>query len=135
MRRRVLALAVSTLLLLGVAYAQDDPFPRMVGTWQGKLEVRDDPDKTLVIRSVVRERDVWVANVEYGSTGKSLQTLPARMERQRGTPTLTFPTSATSKVELELVSERELRGLLKVSDGSGSWVARKLSLKKTSDKP
>jgi hypothetical protein len=97
--------------------------------------VREEPDRTLVIKSIVREGDVWISNVEFGPTQKSLKTLPARIERQRGTPTLTFPVSATTKVELQLVSERELRGMLKVSDGSGSWVSRKLSLTKTSDKP
>jgi hypothetical protein len=130
-----LAIVVSTLLLFGVAHAQDEPFLKMVGTWQGKLDVREEPDRTLVIKSIVREGDVWISNVEFGPTPKSLKTLPARIERQRGTPTLTFPVSATTKVELQLVSERELRGMLKVSDGSGSWVSRKLSLTKTGDKP
>jgi hypothetical protein len=48
---------------------------------------------------------------------------------------LTLAMSTTSKVELRVVSEHELRGVLKISDGSGSWVGRKMLLQKTSDKP
>jgi hypothetical protein len=132
---RAVAIGVSVLLMLGVAQAQDEAFQKMIGTWQGTVDVREDPERTLVIKSVVREGDVWIASIDYGPTGKRLSALQARVDRQRGTTSLAFPTSTTSKVELQLVSERELRGLFKVSDGAGSWVGRKMLLQKTGDKP
>jgi hypothetical protein len=132
---RALAIAASILLMLGVAGAQDEGIQKMVGRWQGKVDLREEPERTLVIKSVRQERGVWIASIDYGPTGKSASALEARIERERGTPTMTFAMSTTSKVELQLFSERELRGVLKVADGTGSWVTRKLSLQKTGDKP
>jgi hypothetical protein len=133
-RIRAFAVAILVVLALGVAHAQDQPFQKMVGTWKGKLDVHDDPDQTLVIKSIAREGDIWIANIEYGTTGKPLSAMPARVEKQGSATTLSFPISTTRKVELSLISERELRGLLKISV-DGSWVGRKLVLQKTADKP
>ena len=136
LRAQALAIAASILLALGVAHAQDESPQKMVGTWLGKVDVHDEPERTLVIKSITREGDIWIAGIEYGPTGKKLSFLAARVEKQRGATTLTFPVSATSKVELSLISERELRGLLKIStEGEGSWVGRRMRLQKTSDKP
>jgi hypothetical protein len=131
---RVLAVAVATLLAFGVAHAQNEAFQKIVGTWTGKLDVHDEPERTLVIKSVTREGEIWIASIEYGPTGKTLSPLSARVDRQRGATTVTFPLSTTRKVELSLVSERELRGLLKIS-AEGGWVGRKMVLQKTGDKP
>jgi hypothetical protein len=106
----------------------------MVGLWQGKVGCAR-PERTLVIKSVALERGQWIATIDYGPTGKSLSSLEARIERQLATPTMTFAMSTTSKVELQLYSERELRGLLKISDGTGSWVIRKMTLWKAGEKP
>ena len=125
---------ISVALALGVAYAQEPSVQKMIGTWKGKLDVHDDPDQTLVIKSIVQEGGIWIANIEYGPTGKTLSAMPARVEKQGGATTLSFPLSATRKMELSLISERELRGLLKISV-DGSWVGRKLILQKTPDKP
>jgi len=133
--RRAVAVGVVALLMLGVAQAQDQAVQKLVGTWEGKVDVRDEPGRTLVIKSVAQERGQWIANIDYGTTGRTMNELQARIEQQRGAPTLTFASSPTNKVELQLISDRELRGILKVSDGAGSWVARKMALKKTSDKP
>ena len=135
LRARALAVGVSILLMLGVGHAQDETIQKMVGSWQGKVDVRDEPERTLVIKSVALEGGQWIANIEYGTTGKSVNALQARIEQQGGAPILMFASSTTNKVELQLISERELRGLLKVSDGTGSWVARKMTLQKTSDNP
>src|SRR5262245_2045484 len=132
---RALVIAASVALMLGVAGAQDESVQKMVGSWQGKLDVREEPERTLLIKTVNLERGVWIANIDYGPTGKSLSSLQARIDGQHGAPTMTFATSTTSKIELQLVSERELRGVLKVADGTGSWVTRKMLLLKTGDKP
>jgi len=129
------AIVVATLLALGVAHAQDESVQKVLGTWKGKVELLDEPERTLVIKSVTRAGDIWIASVEYGTTGQKLGAFEGRVQKQRGGTTLTFPISTTRKVELSLVSDTELRGLLKVSDGEGSWVGRKMRLQKTGDKP
>jgi hypothetical protein len=131
---RALAIGVAVLLMLGSAHAQDETIQKMVGLWQGKVGCAR-PERTLVIKSVALERGQWIATIDYGPTGKSLSSLQARIERQLDTPTMTFAMSTTSKVELQLYSERELRGLLKISDGTGSWVIRKMTLRKAGEKP
>jgi len=133
-RARVFAIALAVLSAVGSAHAQDASFQKLVGTWKGKVDVHDEPERTLVVKSVSREGDVWIATVEFGPTGKPLSLFPARVEKQGGGTMLSFPISSTRKVELSLVSERELRGLLKIS-AEGSWVGRKMALTKTSDKP
>jgi hypothetical protein len=132
---RALAIGVAVLLMLGSAHAQDETIQKMVRLWQGEVDVHDEPERTLVIKSVALERGQWIATIDYGPTGKSLSSLEARIERQLDTPTMTFAMSTTSKVELQLYSERELRGLLKISDGTGSWVIRKMTLRKAGEKP
>lgn len=129
------AIAVVSLLAFGVAHAQDESVQKLVGIWKGKVELLDEPERMLVIKSVARVAGVWIANVEYGATGQNLGAFEGRVEQPRGTTTLTFSISGTRKVELTLASDTELRGQLKVSDGAGSWVGRKMSLRKTGDKP
>jgi hypothetical protein len=129
------AIVVAILLALPVAHAQNESVQKVLGTWKGRIELLDEPERTLVIKSVTRAGDIWIASVEYGLTGQKLDAFEGRVQNQRGATTLTFPISTTRKVELSLVSDTELRGLLKVSDGQGSWVGRKMALTKTGDKP
>ena len=128
------ALAVATLLGLGVAHAQDESVQKVVGTWKGKIELLDEPERTLVVKSVTRAGSIWIANVEFGPTGQKLDAFEGRIEQLHGAPNLTFYLSTTRKVELALVSQNELRGLLKIN-AEGSWAGRKMRLTKTGDKP
>ena len=64
-------IAVATLLALSVAHAQDEAVQKMVGTWKGKVELLDEPERTLVIKSVTRAGDIWIASIEYGPPGRS----------------------------------------------------------------
>jgi hypothetical protein len=126
---------VATLLALSVAQAQDLSVQKIVGTWKGKVELLDELERTLVIKSVTRVGSIGIASVEYGPTSQKLDAFEGRVEKQRGATILTFAISTTRKVELSLVSDTELRGWLKVSDGAGSWVGRKMRLQKESAKP
>jgi hypothetical protein len=130
-----IAFALATLLTLGVAHAQDEALQKMIGIWKGTIERFDESERMLVIKSVTRAADIWIASVEYGPTGQKLDAFSARVEKRRGATNLSFQTSTTRKVELSLVSDTELRGSLKVSDREGSWVVRKMVLRKTGDKP
>ena len=126
------ALAVA-LLALGVAHAQDESVQKMVGSWKGKIELLDEPERTLIVKSVTRAGGIWIASVEYGPTGQRLDAFEGRVEQARGAPTLTFYISTTRKVELALVSQTELRGQLKIN-AEGSWVGRKMLLTKSGAK-
>jgi hypothetical protein len=135
--RALLATAGALVLTLGVvvAAAQDEPFRGLVGTWQGQVDVRREPERTLVIESVTRRGDRWIANIQYGTTGQALARLEAEVEVSGPTPTLMFATSADNKTELKLVSERELFGFLKIRAEGQSWVSRKVRLEKTRSTP
>lgn len=125
-------LAGSLLLVLtGAVLAQDEPVRALIGTWQGQMDLRLEPERTLVIKSVARRGDRWVADIDYGTTGKALARLQAQVEMSGTTPALTFATSPDNKAELKLISERELFGFFKVRAEGESWVARKLRLVKT----
>jgi hypothetical protein len=135
--RGVLTTAGALALALGVvvAVAQAEPLRGLVGTWQGQVDVRREPERTLVVESVTRRGDRWVANIQYGTTGQALARLEAQVEMSGPTPTLMFATSADNKTELKLVSERELFGFLKIRAEGQSWVSRKMRLEKTGSTP
>lgn len=130
-----LRIGIILLLVLGSAHAQDASLRALVGTWQGQVDVRQDPERTLVVKSITRQGDHWVATIHYGTAGKGLSDLQARIEIVRGTPTLTFTISADNKAELRLFSERELRGSLKFRAEESSWVSRTMRLEKISGTP
>jgi len=132
---RAVVLGISALLALGVAHAQDEAVQKLVGRWEGKVDVREAPEHTLIVRSLRLVGNQWLADIDYGPNGTEPSHLEARIERQGEKTTLSFAISTTRKVDLQLLSERELRGLLKISDASGSWVPRRMILHKTSDKP
>lgn len=130
-----LRIGIILLLTLGTAHAQDDSRRALIGTWQGQVSVRKDPERTLVVKSITRQGDHWVSNIHYGTTGKGLSHLQARIEVSGGTPALTFMTSADNKAELRLLSERELLRSLKIRADASSWVSRRMRLEKASGTP
>jgi len=132
---RAVVLGISALLALGVAHAQDEAVQKLVGRWEGKVDVRERPEHTLIVRSLRLVGSQWLAEIDYGPNGTDLSHIEARIERQGEKTNVSFAISSTRKVDLQLLSERELRGVLKISDGSGSWVTRRMILHKTSDKP
>jgi hypothetical protein len=134
LRAHAAVIAATLLLAINMTHAQGESFQKLVGTWTGRVDLHDEPERTLVIKSVAREADIWIASIEYGPTGKKLSAVSARVEKQGDATRLSFPISTTSKVELSLVTERELRGLLKIA-AEGGWVGRKMVLHKTGDKP
>jgi hypothetical protein len=127
--------ALALALGVGLAIAQDEPLRGLIGTWQGQVDVRREPERTLVIESVTRRGDRWIASIQYGTTGQALARLEAQVEMSGLTPTLMFATSADNKTELKLVSERELFGFLKIRAEGQSWVSRKIRLEKTRSTP
>lgn len=77
---RALAIGVAVLVMLGSAHAQDETIQKMVGLWQGKVDVHDEPERTLVIKSV-RAR-AWSMDRDHRlrADGKELE-LPAGEDR------------------------------------------------------
>jgi hypothetical protein len=125
--------AILVLFVSSFAYAQPDSFRALIGTWQGRVEVRSNPERTLVIKSIARRGDQWIADMHYGTTGKGLSHLSGRVNTAGDTTMLTFTTSADNPAELRLVAERELRGTLKVRSGTGGLVDRDIRMNKTSE--
>ncbi|MDP2604177.1 MAG: hypothetical protein Q8S00_16525 [Deltaproteobacteria bacterium] len=125
--------AILVLFVSSLPHAQPDSFRALIGTWQGRVDVRSDPERALGIKSIVRKGDRWIADMHYGTTGMGLSHLSGRVNMAGDAIMLTFTTSADNPAELRLVSERELRGTLKVRSGTGGRVDREIRLDKTSE--
>jgi hypothetical protein len=130
---RVLLAGLVLGVALDIAHAQQEPLRALIGTWQGRADVRQDPERTLVIKSVVQKGTQWVADIHYGTTGKGLSHLRGRVEVAAGTTILTFTTAADNVAELKLVAGRQLLGTLRVRSSAIDRVDRELRLEKVSD--
>ena len=90
----------------------NDP-ARLVGRWAGEVELTF-PDRTLVVHSVSRKNNAWVAQLEYGTTGLYLNSLAGVVEESDGQLTLRFVTPLASTVRLTLRSDTLLRGTFRL---------------------
>ena len=90
----------------------NDP-ARLVGRWAGEVELTF-PDRTLVVHSVSRKNNAWVAQLEYGTTGLYLNSLAGVVEESDGQLKLRFVTPLASTVRLTLRSDTLLRGTFRL---------------------
>ena len=86
---------------------------RLVGRWTGEVELTF-PDRTLVVHSVSRKNDAWVAQLDYGTTGLYLNRLAGVVEESDSQLTLRFVTPLASTVRLTLRSDTMLRGTFRL---------------------
>jgi hypothetical protein len=87
---------------------------RLVGRWEGEVDLTF-PDRTLVVHGVSRKNDVWVAQIEYGTTGLYLNSVAGVVEDTGGALTLRFVTPLASAVRLTLHSDTALRGTFRLA--------------------
>jgi hypothetical protein len=86
---------------------------RLVGRWAGEVDLTF-PDRTLVVHSVSRKNDAWVAQIEYGTTGLYLNSVAGVVDETDGQLTLRFVTPLASAVRLTLSSDTLLRGTFRL---------------------
>ena len=83
----------------------------MVSTTRG----RDDPNRTLIIRSVTERNGKWFAEGLYGITGKGLGKVTIDVDTSGRRPAVQFTTGANSIVRMELIDGTSLVGTLTLS--------------------
>ncbi|MBI2554617.1 MAG: hypothetical protein HYV92_09425, partial [Candidatus Rokubacteria bacterium] len=91
---------------------ETDP-ARLVGTWQGEVDLRF-PDRTLIVHSVRRQEGKWVVEAEYGTTNVYLTPVAATVETTEGRVQLRFVTQLQSEVRLTLHTDDHLRGVFRL---------------------
>jgi hypothetical protein len=87
---------------------------RLIGRWEGEVDLTF-PDRTLVVHSVTRKPDGWVAQVEYGTTNLYLTSVNAVVEDAGEQLTLRFVTPLASAVRLTLHGDTLLRGTFRLA--------------------
>jgi uncharacterized caspase-like protein len=86
---------------------------RLIGRWEGEVDLTF-PDRTLLVHSVTRKADGWIAEVEYGTTNLYLTKVNAVVEDSREQLTLRFVTPLASSVRLTLQGDTLLRGTFRL---------------------
>ena len=114
-------LVLQVLMGLGVlsAWAQMDPTKVLVGKWEGRVELPESSERTLIIESVTPEDGGWVAEGRFGLTGEKLGRRSIQVSQRGGDIILVFETGAKTQnpVRLKLVGERKLEGTINIVVG------------------
>lgn len=122
------------LLLLAIgplsAATNDDFAKKLIGRWEGHVDVKQDRGRTLVIQSVKREGDQWIADARYGTTGGGLARVKIKTIVNGDDVALEFVSSANNPVKLKLAGEKNLEGTLTVFVNTKSGSDRSLKLTK-----
>jgi len=105
------AILACALLLGSPAHAQGQLAESLVGTWEGELQplgkgTREDPHRTLIIRSVQQKNGKWVGEGRFGITGKGLARVQIEVDASGPRPWIRFVTNVSATVRLELLDEQ-----------------------------
>ena len=111
---------VGLTVAVSPAAAQPDLPGVLVGRWEGQISGRSaggefGPHRTLVIDGVEQKDGKWVAQGNYGVTGRSLRSTEIAVQVIDGTPILDFVSPGVrgnSKISLRLTG-KVLRGTLR----------------------
>ena len=87
---------------------------RLIGRWEGEVDLTF-PERTLIVHSVTRKQEGWVAQVEYGTTNLYLTGVNAVVEDAGEQLTLRFVTPLASSVRLTLHGDTLLRGTFRLA--------------------
>lgn len=113
-----------------LAATVDDLAKKLVGRWEGVVDVKQDRGRTLVIQSIKNDGDQWSAEARYGTTGGGLARVKAKVVASGDEIALQFVSSANNPVTLQLINDKELNGTLTVFASSQTGSKRALKLTK-----
>jgi hypothetical protein len=104
----------------------------LVGKWDGEYKTRgrDDPNRTLIIKSVTERDGKWFAEGLYGITGKGLGKVMIDVDASGRRPSIQFTTGANSVVRLELFDAKSLVGTLTLAGSREGGSDRGIKLNK-----
>lgn len=111
-----------------LAATVDELAKKLVGRWEGVVDVKQNRGRTLVIQSIKKDGDQWSAEARYGTTGGGLARVKARVVANGDEMTLLFVSSANNPVTLQLINDKELNGTLTVFTSSQAGSNRSLKL-------
>jgi hypothetical protein len=96
----------------------------------GNVAIKDG-DRTLVIQSVTREGDQWIADGRFGITGNNLGKVDIKVTTSENGVTIEFTSRASAPAKLKLEGDNELNGTLNVHGRRpGQLVDAQIKLKK-----
>lgn len=108
----------------------DDIGKKLVGKWEGVVDVKQDRGRTLVIQSIKKDGDYWSAEARYGTTGGGLARVKVKVIANGDGMTLEYVSSANNPVLLRLINDKEMDGTLTVFVSSQAGSKRALKLTK-----
>lgn len=104
-------IAITLITFVSSTSANDeDLVQKLVGKWEGTVAIKNDPFRMLVIDSVKRDGDQWIATGRWGNTDKKGAKVDIKIQVNGGDLSLAFDAAAGNEVNLKLVGDRELTG-------------------------
>jgi hypothetical protein len=89
---------------------EEDLVKKLIGKWEGTVAIKNDPFRTLVIDSVKRDGDQWIATGRWGNTDKKGMKVDIKIQVNGGDLSLAFDAAAGNELNVKLVGDRELTG-------------------------
>jgi hypothetical protein len=89
---------------------EEDLVKKLVGRWEGTVAIKNDPFRMLVIDSVKRDGDQWLATGRWGRADKKGNEVEIKIQVTGGDLSLAFDATEGNEVMLKLVGDRELNG-------------------------
>jgi hypothetical protein len=106
-----LIIALSLVAFVSLASANEEELvKKLVGRWEGTVAIKNDPFRTLLIDSVRRDGDQWIATGRWGNTDKKGMKVDIKIQVNGGDLSLAFDAAAGNELNLKLVGDRELTG-------------------------
>jgi hypothetical protein len=134
MKRKIFAFALVTIFaFVGALAADSGPADKLVGTWEGTLATEDSPRRRLLVESVKRDGDQLVGVGRFGNADKGRGgKVDINITVNGNDVALEFftPGGLNNRVQLKLVSDKELTGDVRVFTPTGRMVNADIKLKK-----
>jgi hypothetical protein len=114
LRRRVSRFVIIAMTIItfvsSTSANEEDLVKKLIGKWEGTVAIKNDPFRTLVIDSVKRDGDQWIATGRWGNTDKKGMKVDIKIQVNGGDLSLAFDAAAGNELNVKLVGDRELTG-------------------------
>jgi len=121
-----LILAMTLITFVSSTSANDeDLVKKLVGKWEGTVAIKD-PFRTLVIDSVKRDGDQWIATGRWGRADKKGNEVQVKIQVTGENLSLAFDAAEGNQVHLKLVGDRELTGVFRHMEGGKPGVGHRV---------
>jgi hypothetical protein len=106
-------IVVTMMTLVPAASAnEEDLVKKLIGTWEGTVAIKNNPFRILVISSVKREGDQWIAAGRWRTKEDARgMRVNIKIQVNGGEISLSFDAAKGDDLTLKLVGDRELTGM------------------------